>query len=69
MTRKERVTVGHICLEVASLEKSLAFYAPFFRSVGFRKVWSEEGMAGYYAVSFCDADNNVIEVYTVPRAG
>lgn len=47
MTKKARVTISCVCLEISSLEKAMSFYAPLFQSIGLRKVWGEESIAGF----------------------
>lgn len=46
----------HICLEVASFAMAMEFYGPLFSA----QEYPEFGR-GFYAVTFCDPDNNVIE--------
>ena len=53
---------GRNVVDTVSAALERAGFRPLFPAAEHR-----EFMAGYYAVSFCDPDNNVIEVYTVPR--
>lgn len=40
MAEKIRISLGHICLEISNLKKSLRFYRPLFDAAGFKKIWS-----------------------------
>ncbi len=134
----QKVSVGHVCVEVSDITKSRKFYEPVLKSLGFQTIMEErdafgvrngslsiflgqptsrrvqrkapdvnefvvadhiallvpdrktvdevaltmknagfetlfpaeehpEFVVGYYSVSFCDPDNNVIEFYVVEK--
>jgi len=67
---EEMVISDHIALLVAS-RKEVDSIAKAMDKAGFEPLFPPEEhpqfVKGYYAVSFNDPDNNVIEFYTVPK--
>jgi catechol 2,3-dioxygenase-like lactoylglutathione lyase family enzyme len=47
MAEKIRVSLGHICLEISNLKKSLKFYKLLFNATGFKQIWSGKDFAGF----------------------
>ena len=41
------VTLRHICLEIANLDRSMKFYGPLFAATGFTKIMGDKEYAGF----------------------
>lgn len=67
---EEFVVADHIALLVPD-RKTVNEVAIVMRNAGFEPLFDAEEhpefVAGYYSVSFCDPDNNVIEFYVVEK--
>jgi len=42
-----KIEVGHICIETGNFVRTMKFYKPLFRALGFKKLMGGKGWAGY----------------------
>jgi len=69
-TGEELVVTDHLAFQVPN-KKTVYEIEKIMKEDGFKALFPCEEhpqfLAGYYAVSFCDPDNYVIEIYTRPK--
>lgn len=69
-TGEEVAVADHLAILVSD-EKTVNAIAAKMKMSGFVPLFPPEGHPqfthGYYAVSFCDSDNHVTEIYTAPQ--